>query len=190
LETSTPLPFVHGVGVQQRIPVKAGSQADKSLDMLILKLFGLAESAVSRISLNQVSSAEAQQAGDTRWKLDVPVLFPNQELCVVEFLIERDTPEPEKSEDTSADTRWSLSFALDMPALGPLMVKLLLAGDRLEVRIHAEQESTTQQITDYLDQLRARLTTQGLDVTTLSCHQGIPANKGNTGHSNMLDIRA
>jgi len=183
----TPLPFAHGVGVQQRITPRTDSQTAKSLDILLLRLFGLADSAVSRISLTQVATAEAQQSGETRWKLEIPLMLPGQELCVAEFLIERETPDTGSAE---TEAGWSVSLALDMPGLGPLMIRLSLKGEELVARIHAEQTSTTQSITEHLDRLRARLTTQGLDVTRLTCHQGIPEALNTLDQRNMLDIRA
>ena len=190
IKEMTPLPFAHGVGVQQRISARTDSQPVKSLDILLLRLFGLADSAVSRISLTQVTTAEAQQSGEARWKLEIPLMLPGQELCVAEFLIERETPDSGSEETPEAEAGWSVSLALDMPGLGPLMIRLSLKGEQLVARIHAEQTSTTQRITEHLDRLRARLTTQGLDVTRLSCHQGIPETLNKVDQGNMLDIRA
>jgi hypothetical protein len=189
-QKDTPLPFLLNPTAQARVQPSRTPLKHDGLDQLILRLFGLAESAVSRISLNQLATAEAQQQGEMRWKMDLPLIFPNNEFGVLQLFIEKEPPESKagKAVEEQEETPWSVSLALDMPGLGPLHARLRLRDRTLETRIIAELNETTERLNTHLPQLRERLNQQGLEISCLECHQGQPDQASSDLKFSMLDI--
>jgi hypothetical protein len=188
-QNDTPLPFLLNPAAQARVRVNKTPMKNDGLDQLILRLFGLAESAVSRISLQQLATSEAQQQGEMRWKMDIPLVFPNNEFGVLQLFIEKEPPEPQgKRSQDNPDTPWTVSLALDMPGLGPLHARLRLIDQTLEMRIIAEHGETARHLREYLPQLRDRLMQQGLEIGSLECHEGKPEQAASDLKLNMLDI--
>jgi hypothetical protein len=79
--------------------------------------------------------------------------------------------------DTGAGT-WTLGFALDLPALGPLQGELQLRDLRLNVRLWAERSSTAERLERQFTPLRQRLAASGLQLDQLSCQTGLPQGQG------------
>lgn len=186
----SPLPFLLSPVSQPRISPRAatGIKPD-GLDQLLLRLFGMTESALSRISLHQVATAEAQQQGDARWKTEFPLVFPNGEFGVLQLFIDRELPEAETGRDRPEEEHtWTLSMALDLPELGPLHVRLRLKGQILETRILAEHAATAQRLTEHLPHLKKQLKEQGLEIARLDCHEGKPDKPQSSADLNMLNI--
>jgi len=189
-QKDTPLPFLLNPVAQARINASKTPLKNDGLDQLILRLFGLAESAVSRISLQQLATAESQQQGEMRWKMDIPLVFPNNEFGVMQLFIEKEAPESNARRTTEEleEPPWSLSLALDMPGLGPLHARLKLRDQALETRIIAERSDTAERLNQHLPQLRDRLMQQGIEITCLECHEGKPDQASSDLKQNMLDI--
>jgi hypothetical protein len=82
--------------------------------------------------------------------------------------------------DTAASA-WTLGFALDLPALGPLQGELQLTGLRLGVRLWAERSHTTTRLENQFGALRQRLAATGLVLDQLSCQTGLPQAGGRQG---------
>jgi len=73
---------------------------------------------------------------------------------------------------------WTLGFALDLPALGPLQGELQLRGLRLSVRMWAESAQTVQRLERQFTPLRQRLAACGVLLDQLSCQVGLPQPSG------------
>jgi len=188
-QKDTPLPFLLNPVAQARVSASKTPVKNDGLDQLILRLFSLAESAVSRISLQQLATSESQQQGELRWKMDIPLVFPNNEFGVLQLFIEKEAPESHgKKPQDKPDTPWAVSLALDMPGLGPLHARLRLQDQTLETRIIAERGETARHLREHLPQLRDRLIQQGLEISCLECHKGKPEQTSSDLRLNMLDI--
>lgn len=188
-QNDTPLPFLLNPAAQARVRASKTPLKNDALDQLILRLFGLADSAVSRISLQQLATSEAQQQGELRWKMDIPLVFPNNEFGVMQLFIEKEAPESHgKRAQDNPDSPWTVSLALDMPGLGPLHARLRLLDQTLETRIIAERGETARYLREHLPQLRDRLMQQGLEIGCLECHEGKPEQAAPDLKLNMLDI--
>ncbi|MGP1667149.1 MAG: flagellar hook-length control protein FliK, partial [Rhodanobacter sp.] len=69
---------------------------------------------------------------------------------------------------------WTMGFALDLPALGPIQGELQLHDLRLSVRLWAEHNDTVQKLERQFIPLRQRLAACGLLLDQLSCQLGMP----------------
>ena len=187
----TPLPFLLTPVAQPRISPQALSVTKPDgMDQLILRLFGMTESAISRISLHQIATADAQQQGDARWKMEIPLAFPNAEYGVMQLFIEREKPEARPNRPRQDEEQgWSLAMAVDLPQLGPLHVRLRLRGQSLETRILAENAASAQSLSEHLPRLRKQLEDQGLSIAHLDCHEGKPESTRSTTQLNMLNLK-
>jgi flagellar hook-length control protein FliK len=187
----TPLPFLLTPVAQPRISPQALSVSKPDgMDQLILRLFGMTESALSRISLHQIATADAQQQGDARWKMEIPLAFPNAEFGVMQLFIERERPDTRTSKPHPEEEQsWSLAMAVDLPELGPLHVRLRLSGQRLETRILAENAASAQRLNKHLPRLRVQLEDQGLDISHLDCQEGKPDPTRSSTPLNMLNLK-
>lgn len=79
---------------------------------------------------------------------------------------------------------WTLGFALDLPALGPVQGELQLREPRLSVRLWAEHAETAQRLERQFVPLRQRLAACGVLLDQLSCQVGLPQPPGR--HSAVL----
>jgi hypothetical protein len=75
---------------------------------------------------------------------------------------------------TDGSHGWTLGFALDLPALGPVHGELQLREPRLSVRLWAEYAETAQRLERQFTPLRQRLAACGVLLDQLSCQVGLP----------------
>ena len=76
--------------------------------------------------------------------------------------------EPEEEDrPTSAEHEWDSRFALDLPALGNVGAELALAGNRLRIRLSAQDESTVALMRDHSSELTRALEAAGIDALSL-----------------------
>jgi uncharacterized protein (UPF0128 family) len=191
IHKETPLPFLLSPVTQPRISPQAFSVSKTDgMDQLILRLFGMTESAVSRISLHQIATADAQQQGDARWKMEIPLAFPNNEFGVMQLFIEREKPDTKTNKSRPAEEQsWSLAMAVDLPELGPLHVRLRLRGQSLETRILAENAASAQRLNEHLPRLKLQLEEKGLDIAHMDCREGKPDATRSSTQLNMLNLK-
>ena len=83
--------------------------------------------------------------------------------------------------DDDTPRQWTLGFAIDLPALGPVQGELQLHDLRLSVRLWAERASTTDRLEQQFTALRHRLAACGLLLDQLSCQTGLPRASGRPG---------
>src|SRR5690606_9150643 len=79
---------------------------------------------------------------------------------------------------------WTLGFALDLPALGPVQGELQLREPRLSVRLWAEHAETAHKLERQFTPLKQRLAACGVLLDQLSCQVGMPQPPGR--HSALL----
>ncbi|MDO1530416.1 flagellar hook-length control protein FliK [Fulvimonas sp. R45] len=80
--------------------------------------------------------------------------------------------------DAGEDAAWTLGFAIDLPALGPLHGELQLRGLRLAVRLWAQHAPAVERLERRFAALRERLAGSGLLLDQLSCQHGLPQPPG------------
>ncbi len=138
-------------------------------DVLTNKLRQQAEGALARLTLHQVNTAKNAGEGDLNWILEIPVLHKGQ-IDVVPLTIERRT----HHRNSEGGPSWQVKLALDTPQFGPLYATIFWYREQVSSVFWAERDSTADLVRQHLDHLRNSLTGQGLDVTSLECHQGKP----------------
>ncbi len=140
-------------------------------------LLKLAAAAVSRLQTHQLSSLAQTQVGPdgnilTTWQLELP-MRNQQELVPVQLKIQRDEPQKSAAQEQK-EMLWRIDLAFDLEPLGPVQVQTQLVRGSLSSTLWAEQPSTARLIDSELTNLRQRLLDAGLQVSALSCAQGIP----------------
>ncbi len=144
------------------------------------------EQAVARLALHQWGAAESAETGASRWLLELPLKAQNG-VDLVHLLLER---EPDRG-PSEADAVWRIALALDLPGLGPVHVRLAVAGDRVDARLWAEEKTTVHRVRQELPRLRTALEEHRLRVRDLGCNPGAPPEDPPTGPSRpVLDDQA
>jgi len=138
-------------------------------EALLETLRNRAESALARLALHQWSSAESSESGLPRWLMELPLRSGNG-IDLVHLLLEREPDQPEAEEQGT----WRAEFALDLPELGPVRVRIAITGDQVRTRLWAENEATVGRIRAELPRLMKSLENRRLEVKDLGCHAGIP----------------
>lgn len=130
---------------------------------LLPRLSTDAQAALARLEIAQLQ-ATAQQ-----WMVELPVK-DGDGIDVLQMLLRQ---------NAEAEAGWTMGFALDLPALGPLVGEIHLRGLRLSVRLWAQRSQTVALLEQQFGTLRARLDASGLLLDQLSCQHGLPQTAGN-----------
>ncbi|MFN2349537.1 MAG: flagellar hook-length control protein FliK [Thioalkalivibrio sp.] len=138
-------------------------------DALLDTLRSRTESAVARLALHQWSSAEAPDSGMPRWLMELPLRSGNG-IDLIHLLLEREPDRPEQEDEAV----WRAEFALDLPELGPLHIRIAVSGDRVRTRFWAQDADTVARIRSALPRLYEALENRDLEVRDLGCNEGKP----------------
>jgi hypothetical protein len=161
-----------GLQAQPRAPLAmplTDSPADDDINQLLGRLRGDVHAALARLEIAQLDAAAAQA-----WMIEIPL----------QGMHGRDVLQIHLEYSQDAETggqNWTLGFALDLPALGPLQGELQLRDLRLNVRLWAERNATTERLERQFTPLRQRLAASGLQLDQLSCQTGLPQGHGRAG---------
>jgi hypothetical protein len=145
--------------------------AEKSLDLLLLKLLGIAESATARTSLSQLATAESQVQGDQRWKFEIPIFLQNQEIAIADIVIQQEDEHKEDS-DEEKQKQWQLQMAIDLPELGALQASVRLREKQIGLMLTVSQPETAKLFNVHMERLKTQLTDNGFEITRLDCVEG------------------
>jgi hypothetical protein len=163
-ETAPPLQHRGPQAQPRALPLAAQlAEGDEAIDLrpLLGKLHTDVHAALARLEVAQLESAAT-----AAWIVEVPVQG-EQGQDILQLQLEFSASD----EDASA---WTLGFALDLPALGPLQGELQLRGLRLSVRLWAQHAATVQKLEERFTQLRHALAHSGLTLDQLTCQTGLP----------------
>lgn len=166
----TPPPLrQRGLQAQPRaplVPAFTDTPADEDLGQLLARLRSDVHAALARLEIAQLDAAAAQA-----WMIEIPLQGAHGR-DVLQIHLEHG-----QDAETGGQT-WTLGFALDLPALGPLQGELQLRDLRLNVRLWAERSATTERLERQFTPLRQRLAASGLQLDQLSCQTGLPQGQG------------
>ena len=126
------------------------------------------EAALSRIQLHQLAALSQEQPPVT-WAGELPVRHSNQ-VDVFQFRIEKDA----KQSGDSNQTSWCTWLSLNLQALGPLHVKILLTQQNISTAFWAESKATADLVNQHISYLAKSLEQAGLEVKDIQCRQGRP----------------
>lgn len=170
-DTAPPL-LQRGLQAQGRLPlpILAG---DNNPAPLLDRLHADVHAALARVEV-----AQLQAAALPAWMIEIPLQGRDGRDVLqlhLEFI---------NDADEGGSHGWTLGFALDLPALGPIQGELQLREPRLSVRLWAERTETAQRLERQFVPLRQRLAACGVLLDQLSCQVGLPQPSGR--HSAVL----
>ncbi|MDE2247669.1 MAG: flagellar hook-length control protein FliK [Pseudomonadota bacterium] len=168
----TPPPLQQrGLQAQARSPLPLQGEGDDVL-ALLGNLRGDVKAAVARVEVAQLDASTL-----AAWMIEIPVQGRDGADILqvhLEYL----------NEGADFAAGWTLGFALDLPALGPVQGELQLREPRLAVRLWASHAEAAQRLERQFIPLRQRLAACGLLLDQLSCQVGLPLPMGK--HSAVL----
>jgi hypothetical protein len=171
-EIAPPL-LQRGLQAQARLPLLALA-GDEDVAVLLNRLHGDVKAALARIEVAQLDASANPTAA---WILEIPLLGEDGH-DILQIKLEHST------DTVDGGHGWTLGFALDLPALGPIQGELQLREPRLSVRLWAERSETAQRLERQFEPLRQRLAACGVLLDQLSCQIGTPQPQG--GSSALL----
>lgn len=183
-----PPPQRDGVLNPQPRVAPQGAQSTAA-ETLASQIRQLADGALARTALHQLSSADGSRTGAFLLHGELPIRDRNG-VDVVHFRIRR---EARRKKRGGGAHPWSVSLALDLPGLGPLHARVGIHGRSVATRFWAEREATRQTIEHALPSLASALARCGLEAAALSCHAGAPPRDDPApaaSDSALLDTRA
>lgn len=131
------------------------------LHPLLQRLTSDVHAALARLEVAQLESA-----ANAVWMVEIPIQGESGR-DVLQLQLEQGSGNDEPA-------TWTLGFALDLPALGPLQGEVQLRALRLSARLWAHSAATVQKIERRFDVLRERLAASGLILDQLTCQHGMP----------------
>ncbi|SFK19080.1 flagellar hook-length control protein FliK [Methylophaga sulfidovorans] len=129
------------------------------------------ESVTAKIQFNQLSMVQDNDLNTNAnvWLFDLPVK-EKQQLEMLQMRIEQQYTGNSKDKDSAI---WQVQLNLETQNLGPMQARITLHALDVSVVLLAERQQSATLLTSYLDRLDGRLNDIGLNVSHLSCRQGI-----------------
>ncbi len=171
-----PMPPYRGAPTVAQAPVAASIPAGASPRVLALHLIGGTDAAIARQSLLQMASlAEAGGSGANpathaeRLMFDLPLATLGG-TAVAQLLIEPD--QQKQGPQGAARPVWRASFSVDLEPIGPVHVRIALAGERTSVTMTAERSASAAALSAALPLLEAGLREAALEPGELRSQTG------------------
>lgn len=171
----------------------AESQTQATVGHMLRLLAGM----LNRISATQVHAASISPGGTDNPNavptllLELPWVNAQGQVRTLQARIEKRESETSDEKKRKAKMRqWRLSLAFSLDAAGPLYVEMTLSNRQLQTDIWAERPATLRQVKAESQNLHARLTALGLEVTSIDCHQGQPKAAQTRLEQRLVDIKA
>jgi hypothetical protein len=149
---------------QQRAPDMQMAGADR-LAQLSTGLSREVDGVLKQLVTLQLQNAE-NGPDQQRWALELP-FRTSAGLLTLDADIQR-----EADQDPDQGEQWSMQIRLDLPVLGPLLIRLSLRGSRLHASLVAEQSASAELLRERLPELRAQLESRDLDIGSLHAREG------------------
>ena len=123
------------------------------------------EVVLGSITLNQLQSQSGESNAVRGWIADVPFIL-GQHVGSMRLRLERDGGGAGAGEG-AAEARWRVEVQLDLPELGPLLLKTQLQSEAVTVELAAREDSTRELLTSRAGELVAALNNAGLETPSL-----------------------
>jgi hypothetical protein len=129
------------------------------------------ESVTAKIQFNQLSMVQDNDLNTNAnvWLFDLPVK-EKQQLEMLQMRIDQQYTGNNKDKDSAI---WQVQLNLETQNLGPMQARITLHALDVSVVLLAERQQSATLLTTYLENLDGRLNDIGLNVSHLSCRQGI-----------------
>ena len=135
----------------------------------ILALYSKIQSAIARLSLLQVNTAENFFSGEYFWQLEIPVKH-TEAIETVSISIENEQKDPLHEERNT----WVVNLALDLPQLGPIEIRISLYRQGVSSCFWSDSPDTLSLIQSQFAQLKSKLKHHKIETLALCCQQGQP----------------
>ena len=122
---------------------------------------------------SKLGNAEQLLQGQDTFYYTLPSAFGDN-LRDIELLLKREqqSPEEQAQGDEPKNRHWHLTMKLSVGELGELLTKAKLKQDNLEIDFYTSNESTRNQVLNFLPLLKKRFTALGIDVAKSTCQLG------------------
>lgn len=97
--------------------------------------------------------------------------------------------ENEQQERPTLERAWVLNMQIELTRLGAMHARIFFRGHRLSATLWAQQPVLLKLLEDNSVRLRQRLSDAGVDVASLDCKPGLPANTQARLITQLVDIR-
>lgn len=157
--------------------------SDVLLSNEIPKLIKQTQSALARIALLQIATAENFSDGQNLWQIEIPV---RHDTSIEHLAINIEKENKKKESDSQA---WLLNIALDLPRLGSLNLHIRINKKNISSTFWSDSDDVLEKIKQNLQQLRSSLKHHGLNIDSLKCQKGFPASNSRYEHAAIVDYR-
>ena len=153
--------------------------------------------SIGKIQLQQAHTLNHQlgqtdQAQPTQsWQFDIPVR-QGHDVHPLQIQLEQHWVEDqnERAEKTSTRIRqWNVMFGFDLAIVGKFYAQLTLVGESLSAKFWAENEDTLLEAKHKVDDLKAKLEREGIQVTQMQCVPGLPPKPKMSFSYSLVDIK-
>lgn len=164
----------------QRLPPP--SFTEQSLDNILAVLREQTEQVLARIKTSQLMHLLNPADQTYSLMLDLP-LRTDTGLEVLPLLIK------EHRQQQSAESSWSISFAVNFTNLGNIQAKLRLKETMIDIQMNAEKSETIDLLTATQQTIDELLQELGLTLGLWTLHLGLEDNDIDTSNFRLLDIK-
>ncbi|WP_329742691.1 flagellar hook-length control protein FliK [Dyella sp. A6] len=155
--------------VQMADEVLTAAAPEEDVARLLPQLRDATHAALSRLEVTQLEASTLPA-----WMIEIPIQGDRG----YDILQLRIDPGAGGLDEVPGSGAWTLGFAIDLPALGPVHGELQLRGLRLSVRLWARHADAVERLERQFARLRERLAGSGLVLDQLSCQHGLPQTAG------------
>lgn len=137
---------------------------------------------LSRITANQINHLTHENKEGYLLMLDLPVKI-DEHIDVIPLMIKQHKAEPMQQ------SKWSLSFALNLPHLGALQSSVSLHARTIDIKINTELSTSFTTLEGYQAELKEVLAQLGLELRHWKLQVGLEENHIDVANLHLLDIR-
>lgn len=128
---------------------------------------------LARLDAHQLQSVQQAAQGHPQWLMELPVRdHDGLDLWQVHVQQERDSRGQGATRD--ADSTWQVTLSFCFERSGPMIARLRLQGENLQVTFHSEQPDTASWLQRHAGALEATLHAAGLSQVKVSQVTGLP----------------
>lgn len=152
------------------IPSQVAPSSPQLLGEQIKELISKTEGAISKITLNQLVSSNADSSAP-RQTLQLEIPFLSQHLSESIFLkIERENSADKELKET--EPQWTVSLEMNPPKLGVIKNKLTVSNHRINASFWAEEPETQNLIHQHLSSFKEQLNRANLRPEKIQLQKG------------------
>lgn len=126
------------------------------------------DGAISRIEAQQLLSLQAQHQQQTFLLFEIPVVDRDQLATWHMHIRDESRHDPNNAEEDD-NKRWTVVLAVELPAIGPLSIRLNHGEEATEVTFYSERQAVCGAIDNILPQFTRRLEALGFNSVQLTC---------------------